>query len=103
MEWYGLFTRDRVGRGTIHIDAVTLSVLGGIQPGKLKWLTGDALQERRGDDGLLQRLQLLARDNFREFLRRYPHQAEVLLEITAARWRNTLRRLAEQSFLDVPG
>src|SRR5437868_1417108 len=59
MEWYGLFTRDRVGRGTIHIDAVTLSVLGGIQPGKLKWLTGDALEERRGDDGLLQRLQLL--------------------------------------------
>lgn len=48
-------------------------------------------------------LLVLARDNFRDFLRRYPHQAEVLLEITAARWRNTLRRLAEQSFLDVPG
>src|SRR5436309_12729775 len=48
-------------------------------------------------------LLVLGRDDFRAFLRRYPRQAEVLLEITAARSRNTMRRLAELAFLDVPG
>jgi len=55
----GSFTRDRIGRGTVHIEAVTLSILGGIQPGKLKPFVEDALSGRRNDDGLLQRLQLL--------------------------------------------
>ncbi len=55
----GSFTRDRVSRGTVHIEAVTLSILGGIQPGKLKPFVEDALAGRRNDDGLLQRLQLL--------------------------------------------
>lgn len=32
---YGSFTVDRVGRGTTHIDALCLSILGGIQPDKL--------------------------------------------------------------------
>lgn len=31
----GSFTYDRIGRGTLHIENVTLSVLGGIQPGPL--------------------------------------------------------------------
>ena len=55
----GSFTRDRIGRGTVHIDAVTLSLVGGIQPGKLKPFIDDALSGRRNDDGLLQRLQML--------------------------------------------
>jgi hypothetical protein len=55
----GAFTRDRIGRGTVHIDAVTLSILGGIQPGKLRPFVEDALAGRQNDDGLLQRLQLL--------------------------------------------
>jgi putative DNA primase/helicase len=55
----GSFTRDRIGRGTVHIDAVTLSVVGGIQPGKLRPFVEGALHGRQSDDGLLQRLQLL--------------------------------------------
>lgn len=55
----GKFTTDRIGRGTIHIPALTLSILGGIQPGKLRLLTTDALDGGAGDDGLLQRLQLI--------------------------------------------
>jgi len=55
----GSFTRDRIGRGTVHIEAVTLSILGGIQPGKLQPFVEDALSGRRNDDGLLQRPQLL--------------------------------------------
>lgn len=62
-------------------------------------------QERLADAVAVRPCELLVlgRDDFRAFLRRYPHQAEVLLEITAARWRNTMTRLAELAFLDVPG
>ena len=55
---YGSFTTDRIGRGTIHVDAVCLSLLGGIQPNKLQSYVADALDGGTGDDGLLQRFQL---------------------------------------------
>jgi putative DNA primase/helicase len=59
--WDGLgaFTYDRIGRGTIHIECVTLSMIGGIQPGRLLDYLGPALKGGAGDDGLLQRFQLL--------------------------------------------
>ncbi|MCA9196039.1 MAG: DUF3987 domain-containing protein [Planctomycetales bacterium] len=55
--WTGLngFTTDRIGRGTVHAEAVCLSILGGIQPSRLRQhltANGDA------DDGLVQRFQL---------------------------------------------
>ncbi len=55
----GGFTYDRIGRGTIHVPAVTLSVLGGIQPGKLRSYINASLADDAGNDGLLQRVQLL--------------------------------------------
>lgn len=55
----GSYTFDRIGRGTVHIDAVTISICGGIQPGKLSAYIADAVEEGGGADGLLQRLQLL--------------------------------------------
>ncbi len=55
----GRFTYDRIGRGTLHIDALTLSILGTIQPGKLSKYVSGALQYGGGDDGLLQRFQLV--------------------------------------------
>ena len=55
----GTYSYDRIGRGTKHIDALTLSVLGTIQPGKLSSYVNGALSGGTGDDGLLQRLQLL--------------------------------------------
>jgi putative DNA primase/helicase len=51
---------DRIGRGSLYVDALTLSILGGIQPNKLKAYTSDAFQGGAGDDGLLQRLQVVA-------------------------------------------
>jgi putative DNA primase/helicase len=59
--WDGLgtFTYDRIARGTIHIESVTLSMMGGIQPGRLLDYLGAALKGGAGDDGLLQRFQLL--------------------------------------------
>jgi len=55
----GRFTYDRIGRGTLHIDALTLSVLGTIQPGKLKSYIDGAMAGGYGDDGLLQRFQVI--------------------------------------------
>ena len=59
--WTGAqpFTYDRIGRGTVHIESVTLAILGGIQPGPLRQYISAATQGGAGDDGLLQRFQLL--------------------------------------------
>jgi len=54
----GSYTVDRIGRGTIHIPSLTLSLFGGIQPGKLQALVASAIHGGCGDDGLLQRFQL---------------------------------------------
>jgi hypothetical protein len=54
----GRFTYDRISRGTIDIEAATVSVLGGIQPGPLAQYLRSALAGGVGDDGLLQRFQL---------------------------------------------
>ncbi len=55
----GGFTVDRIGRGTVWIPALTLSICGGIQPGKLSSYISDAIGDGKGADGLLQRFQLL--------------------------------------------
>jgi len=52
----GQFTYDRIGRGTIHIQNATLSMIGGIQPSRIAPLIANALSGK-GDDGLIQRLQ----------------------------------------------
>jgi putative DNA primase/helicase len=59
--WNGTssYTVDRVGRGTRHVPALTLSICGGIQPAKLLPYVAATLKSGRGDDGLLQRFQLL--------------------------------------------
>ncbi|MDA2931165.1 DUF3987 domain-containing protein, partial [Acidobacteria bacterium AH-259-O06] len=54
----GRFTYDRIGRGTIDIEAACLSILGGIQPGPLSQYLRTALTGGTGDDGLLQRFQM---------------------------------------------
>jgi len=54
----GSFTYDRIGRGTQRIESATLSLMGGIQPGKLiPYLA--AQKEGKGDDGLVERFQLM--------------------------------------------
>jgi Protein of unknown function (DUF3987) len=54
----GSFDVDRIGRGSIHIPALCLSILGGIQPGPLSSYVFQAVQGEQGADGLLQRFQL---------------------------------------------
>lgn len=52
-------TIDRIGRGTIHVPHCCLSLLGGIQPARLRSYLVDAVADGPGNDGLLQRFQLL--------------------------------------------
>jgi len=52
-------TLDRIGRGTIHAEACCMSMLGGIQPGRLRSYLVDALEDGPANDGLIQRFQLL--------------------------------------------
>ena len=60
--WGGMdpFVFDRIGRGTVRLPAVCVSVLGGTQPGKLQTYVRDALSGGTFDDGMLQRFGLLA-------------------------------------------
>lgn len=53
------YTVDRIGRGTIHVPACCMSLLGGIQPGRLRSYLADALRDGPSNDGLMQRFQLL--------------------------------------------
>lgn len=54
----GGYTVDRIGRGTIRIEACAVSVLGGAQPGKLADYVRGAVRGGFADDGLMQRFQL---------------------------------------------
>jgi putative DNA primase/helicase len=58
--WSGLgrFTFDRIGRGTLDIEACCVSILGSIQPGVLSDYLAAAVRMGAGDDGLIQRFQL---------------------------------------------
>lgn len=52
------YTFDRIGRGTVHIPRVCLSMIGGIQPGRVQEYVRSAVACGSGDDGLLQRFAL---------------------------------------------
>ena len=55
----GRYTVDRIGRGTIDIEAACVSIFGTIQPGPLQKYLRAALDCGVGDDGLLQRFQIV--------------------------------------------
>lgn len=50
---------DRIGRGSIYVDACCVSLFGGIQPGRLRTYLQDALQDGPANDGLMQRFQVI--------------------------------------------
>lgn len=57
------YTFDRIARGTIRIPAVNVSLFGTTQPTRLASYIRDSI--RRHDDGMVQRLQLLAWPDFK--------------------------------------
>jgi hypothetical protein len=52
-------TIDRIGRGTIHVEACCMSMAGGIQPARLRSYLVEAIEDGPGNDGLMQRFQVL--------------------------------------------
>lgn len=63
----GSFTYDRIGRGTIDIESSIVSLIGGIQPGKLLNYM-KSMFDGSGDDGLIQRLQMMVFPDIGEFM-----------------------------------
>jgi len=55
----GSYDVDRIGRGSIQVEALCLSILGSMQPSKLDVLVQQAVKGGWEDDGLLQRFQML--------------------------------------------
>jgi Protein of unknown function (DUF3987) len=78
------FTFDRVGRGTVYASHLCLSVFGGLQPARLREYLADAVTGGAGDDGFMQRLQLLVwpdvPPNWEEIDRLPDSRAEVRVE-----------------------
>lgn len=55
----GAYTYDRIGRGTLRIEAACLSIFGTIQPGPVLELIRTARRNGADADGFLQRFQVL--------------------------------------------
>lgn len=55
---------DRVGRGSIFVENLCLSIFGGIQPGRLRQYLVDAIKDGPANDGLFQRFQLIVWPDF---------------------------------------
>jgi putative DNA primase/helicase len=55
----GRYSYDTISRGTVDVEALTLSVFGAITPGPLAEYVYSANKGSVGDDGLLQRFQLI--------------------------------------------
>jgi putative DNA primase/helicase len=53
------FTVDRIGRGSVYVPATCVSLLGNIQPARLRLYLSDAVVGGPSDDGLIQRFQIL--------------------------------------------
>jgi len=76
--WSGTqpYTLDRISRGTRHIEAVCISVLGNSQPARIAEYVKRTNSNANGGDGLLQRFGLMAwPDTCPEWkdMDRYPH------------------------------
>lgn len=54
----GVYTYDRIERGTLKIESTTLSIIGGIQPAKFTPYVSGAIAMDGNDDGFVQRFQL---------------------------------------------
>jgi hypothetical protein len=63
--WMGdaSYDMDRIGRGTIIVPHNCLSVLGGIQPGRLASYLADTVKDGPSNDGLIPRFQVMVYPN----------------------------------------
>jgi Protein of unknown function (DUF3987)/NrS-1 polymerase HBD domain len=87
----GTYEFDRVGRGLIRVKHLCLSVLGSIQPGRIQPYVHAASEGGAGDDGLLQRFQLMV----------WPDSLGKFLDID--RWPNSEARTRAYGIFDALG
>lgn len=85
-------TIDRIGRGTIRVEACCMSMLGGIQPARLRSYLVDALRDGPSNDGLIQRFQVLVWPDTPREWKYVDRSPDLKAESTAAR---VLRSLVE--------
>lgn len=64
------YSMDRIGRGTVFVDGLCLSVLGGLQPTKFESYVAALAKGGKSDDGLLQRFQILLCPEKRKYWKR---------------------------------
>jgi putative DNA primase/helicase len=86
-------TIDRIGRGTVHVEACCMSMLGGIQPGRLRAYLPDAVKDGPGNDGLIQRFQLLVwpdTDSTWSYIDRMPNPAAAEQSTRVLQWLTSL-------------
>ena len=91
---YGSITTDRIGRGTVHVDNLCVSILGGIQPAKLLAYLYQATSALE-NDGLIQRMQLMVYPDKHvnwKLVDEYPNQ------LARNRAYKTIKALAEMEF-----
>lgn len=72
------FTYDRITRGTVHATHVCMSLIGGIQPGRLRSYLAPTLADGAGNDGLMQRFQMIVWPDFSkafQYVDRPPNRA----------------------------
>jgi hypothetical protein len=93
----GSYTIDRIGRGTLHVEHMCLSVFGGIQPSRLQSYLSDAVTGGATDDGLAQRLQVLVwPDHSQEW-----HQVDRPANVNAAlAVEQVFKRIASMMIID---
>ncbi len=90
----GSYTFDRIGRGTVTIPGMCLSVFGGIVPGRLQEYVFEVIRNRAGNDGLLQRFQILIwPDPLKGYthIDRVPDKAAVDSALGIFRWLESIR------------
>jgi Protein of unknown function (DUF3987)/Bifunctional DNA primase/polymerase, N-terminal len=61
----GDFTVDRIGRGSVHVEACCVSLLGPLQPSRIRQYFSDSVANNDGpqNDGLFQRFQIMVWPN----------------------------------------
>lgn len=77
------YTYDRIERGTIEIEAAIISLFGGIQPGPFAQYLAAAAEGGKGDDGLVQRFQLLVYPDAKRTWKNYDRRPDQALRDTA--------------------
>ncbi|MDE2154855.1 MAG: DUF3987 domain-containing protein [Xanthomonadaceae bacterium] len=87
------YTADRIGRGTVRIEACAMSILGGIQPGKLAEYVRGAVRGGFSDDGLIQRFQLAVFPNLPADWQYVDRRLDLMAERTAWATFQRLRNL----------